>query len=79
MAQTDSLWSPLSNYVDFFIKPFVQTLPAYLKDSTNFINKMSCITDSQGNILLLTLGITSLYTNIPHEGGLEALNFYLRD
>ncbi len=79
VAQTDSLLSPLSNYVDFFIKPFVQTLPAYIKDSTDFINKMSCINDLPENVLLLTLDITSLYTNIPHEGGLEALSFYLQD
>lgn len=26
----------------------------------------------------MTLDITSLYTNIPHDGGLEALNFYLQ-
>ena len=27
---------------------------------------------------MLTLDITSLYTNIPHEGGLEALRHYLQ-
>ena len=77
VAQTDSLLSPLSAFVDFFIKPFVHALPAYIKDSTDFINKLSSVTDLPGDTFLLTLDVTSLYTNIPHSEGLEALNHFL--
>lgn len=73
MAQTNSLWSPLSIFVDHYIKPYVQTLPAYIKDSTDFREKCSIIDNLSDETLLLTLDITSLYTNIPHEGGLEAI------
>lgn len=59
VAQTDSLWSPLSKFVDFFIKPYVQTLPVYIKDSTDFIMKISNLTDLPDNVLLLTRDITS--------------------
>uniref|UniRef100_A0A8C6UMS7 Reverse transcriptase domain-containing protein n=1 Tax=Neogobius melanostomus TaxID=47308 RepID=A0A8C6UMS7_9GOBI len=79
VAQTDSLWSPLSTFVDYFIKPYVQTLPAYVKDSTDFIEKCSSIINLTEDTFLLTLDISSLYTHIPHEGGLEALRFYLQD
>lgn len=41
VAQTNSLLSPLSQYVDFFIKPFVYSLPTYIRDSADFINKIS--------------------------------------
>uniref|UniRef100_A0A8C1MFS3 Uncharacterized protein n=1 Tax=Cyprinus carpio TaxID=7962 RepID=A0A8C1MFS3_CYPCA len=41
VAQTNSLLSPLSQYVDVFIKPFVQLLQSYIKDSSDFINKIS--------------------------------------
>ncbi len=34
------LLSPLSQYVDFFIKPFVQLLPSYIRDSSDFINPL---------------------------------------
>lgn len=79
VAQTDSLLSPLSEFVDFYIKPFAQSLPSYIKDSTDFINKISTLNDIPEDAILLTLDVTSLYTNIPHEGGLEALKFFLQN
>lgn len=79
VAQTDSLWSPLSTFVDYYIKPYVQTLPTYIKDSSDFIEKCTTISNLPEETFLLTLDITSLYTNIPHDGGLEALAFYLQD
>ena len=77
VAQTDSLLSPLSAFVDAYIKPFAQSLPSYIKDSTDFINKISNIQNIPDDALLVTLDVTSLYTNIPHDGGLEALKFFL--
>ena len=77
VAQTDSLLSPLSAFVDFHIKPFAQSLPSYIKDSTDFINKISDIQNIPDDSLIVTLDVTSLYTNIPHDGGLEALKFFL--
>ena len=38
--------------------------------------RFSCITDLADDILLVMLGIASLYSN---DGGLEALNFSLHD
>lgn len=79
IAQIDSLLAPLSEFVDSYIKPYVHTLPAYIKDTTDFINKISTVTDLSDEVFLVTLDIASLYTNIPHESGLEALDFYLKD
>lgn len=79
VAQNDSLLAPLSEFVDFHIKPYVHTLPAYIKDSTDFINKITNINGISDDMLLVTLDIASLYTNIPHEGGLDALKFYLSE
>lgn len=80
VAQTNSLLSPLSQYVDVFIKPFVQLLQSYIKDSSDFINKISEVNSLPETSLLLTLDLTSLYTNISHEKGLSALrhNFLSR-
>ncbi len=61
VAQINSLLTPLSEFVDFFIKPAVQMLPAYLKDSTDFLNKVSSITDLPNNVYLLTLDVSSVY------------------
>ncbi len=31
IARNDSLFEPLSNYVDYFLKPYVQKLPSYIQ------------------------------------------------
>ena len=77
VSQMNSLLSPLSEFVDFYNKPFVHKLPSYIKDSTDFINNISEISDLPEDTWLLTLDVTSLYTNIAHEAGLDALKFYL--
>ncbi len=65
--------------MDYFIKPFVQKLPSYIRDSTDFINKISELQDLSDTVLLLTLDISSLYTNITHKNGLNALTYYLAE
>lgn len=65
-----------SQYVDFFIKPFLQVLPSYIRDSTDFINKTSELNGLPETSLLLTLDIKSLYTNISHKKGLIALRHF---
>ena len=78
VACNDSLLEPLSNFVDHFIKPYVLSLPSYVKDSTDVINKISEIKDLPRDTILVTLDVESLYTNISHERGLDALGFYLQ-
>lgn len=79
VAQNDSLLSPLSEFVDFYIKEHVQKLPAFIRDTTDFINKIADLPNLADDVILVTFDIASLYTNIPHDGGLEALQFYLQD
>lgn len=44
VAQTNSLLSPFSEFLKkMFIKPYVHTLPAYIRDCTDFINKIAAI------------------------------------
>lgn len=73
-----SLTEKISTFVDYFLKPHVATLPSYVKDTIDMINILKSIDFSVKNMLLVTLDVESLYTNIPHEGGIEAVDFYLR-
>lgn len=63
--------------VDCCIKPHVHTLPAYIKVTTDFINKISRVTGLPNEVILVTLDIARLYTNVLYDGGLEASDFYL--
>ncbi len=41
----ESLLEPLSNFMDHYIKPYIQKLPARVRDSTDVINKISELQD----------------------------------
>lgn len=64
--------------MDFFIKSYVHKLPSYIKDSIDFINKTSLL-EIPVDAFLATLDVESLYTNVPHEGGLKVLHHYLSE
>ena len=55
----------------------MQSLPSYVKDTTNFIQKLKSAKLTHANSYLVTLDVSSLYTNIPHKDGLDACRFFL--
>lgn len=42
IAAIDGLNSHLSDYVDFFLQPIVQQLPAYIQDSSHLLDTLNC-------------------------------------
>ncbi len=77
MAGINSLTEPLSNFVDFVLRPLVTSLSSYLRDTRDFLQCLSVIKDLEEDIILATMDVTSLYTNIPHTEGLLALKYFL--
>ena len=66
----------LSRWVDIQLQPLVKNLPSYLKDDNHFLQKIDKINKNRTlprDALLVTCDVRSLYTNIPHKEGLEAL------
>lgn len=73
-----TLTEPASKFVDFFIKPYVRTLPSFIEDTVDVLNSLSRL----GNVksqYLITMDVESLYTNIDHEEGLHALRHFLAE
>ena len=68
----------ISQFVDFHLKPLVFTIPSYVKDTTDFLNKLAIFNRLPDNALLVTLDVTSLYTNIPHNEGIDACRYFLQ-
>lgn len=66
VSGTNSIFEPLSKYIDSFLQPFVGILPTYIKDTIDFITKIEGL-PAPGGMALVTLDVNSLYTNIPHE------------
>ena len=61
-----------SQLVDHFIGLLVPLSLSYIRDSTHLINVRNKFTVQPG-MLLCTLDITSLYTNIPHNEGIQCI------
>ena len=68
-----SITEKISAYIDDEIRQLVPRIPSYLKYTTHLINillgKKLAPTD-----ILVTIDVKSLYTNISHNEGIQALN-----
>ena len=79
ISSCDAPTERISKFVDHHLRPLVQTIPYYIKDTTDFLMKVQSLTNHlPSDTLLVTLDVSSLYTNIPHAEGItaciEALN-----
>ena len=62
----------VSAWVDHHIQPLMLKLPTYLRDTTDLLNHIKSIKPT-GNTRILSLDVTSLYTNIPQDLGVNSI------
>ena len=67
----------ISEFVDYHLKPLVQNLPSFIKDTTHFLLQLQKLGPLPDNALIVTLDVSSLYTNIPHNEGIDACRYFL--
>lgn len=78
MSGIGTLTEGLSGFVDSLLNPLLCNIPSYLQDTTHFLNVLNNITVLNDQSLLVTMDVTSLYTNIPHnEGVLACKKFFI--
>ena len=77
ISGNETLTEPISKYVDFFIKPLLPTLPAFIQDTTDVLCKIEEDNFIGSDSLLVTMDVEALYTNIDHTQGLEAMSHFL--
>ena len=59
----------ISSFLDHLLQPIAQKQKSYLKDTADFINFIEKTQVSQ-NTILVSMDVTSLYTNIPQDEGI---------
>jgi hypothetical protein len=69
----------LSEYVVKYLQPMAETLPAYFRDTTHLLKLLSEINSPDEQITLITADVTSLYTNIPHEDGIQTIKDFITE
>ena len=62
----------ISAFVDHLIQPIAQKQASYLKDTTDFLNFIEK-TKLPKSTILVSIDVTSLYTNIPQEEGITTV------
>lgn len=71
-----SLTEPTSQFVNFHIKPLARQVPSYIQD-TSHVLKVLHEMRIPADVLLVTLDVKSLYTNIDPDDELKALQHFL--
>ena len=61
----------LSKFLDSFLKFQAQQCKSYIRDTKDFLMKLSLIKNIPENSFLVTMDVSSLYINIDHEEGAE--------
>ena len=64
--------SKIAEFVNHQLQPMVEKLKSYIKDTTHFLNKLAEIDHLPDDAILVTMDVSALYTNIPHNEGLNA-------
>lgn len=68
----------ISAFVDEQLQPLVTKLPSYIKDTNDFLEKISKVQQPiPQNSLLVSIDVASLYTSISHDNGIKAAKSFL--
>ena len=73
VSSIDCCTSKFSKFVDHYLQPLVKSLPSYVKNTTDFINKLENVKDTLEVSILATLDVKALHTNILNHEGIEAV------
>ena len=65
----------LSNLIDILLEPFLIYVKSCIKDNLDFLAK--CSREKKRDTILTTFDVVGLCSNIPHEHGLEAIEYWL--
>ena len=72
-----SLTETISALVDEIHRKYSKLAKSYIKDTSHFLQEIQKIEIHQGDIIA-TVDVTALYTNIPHEDGIQKVKEFLK-
>ena len=72
-----SLTETMSALVDEILRKYSVLAKSYIKDTSHFLQVITKLKISPGDILA-TVDVTALYTNIPHQDGINKVLSFLR-
>ncbi|CAJ0968644.1 unnamed protein product [Ranitomeya imitator] len=76
VAGIDSLTENISRFIDFYLQQCVETLPSFVKDTTDVLKRLSQV-QLEHDMFLVVCDVEALYTSICHDHGIAASRFFL--
>ena len=73
VSDKKSVSRPCASLLEFFLTPIAERAPSFLRDSHHLIALLHDLR-LNSNSILFTMDVAALYSNIPIEGGLEAVS-----
>ncbi|CAC5379815.1 Toll-like receptor 4 [Mytilus coruscus] len=65
----------LSIFLDILLKPFLKHISSFIRDDLDMLNHLP--NNVEGNTIIVSFHVVSLYTIIPHKYGIEAINYWI--
>ena len=78
ISQIGTATEKIGHYIDHFLVPIVRNQDTYIKDTTDFINKIESL-KLPSSCLLISYDITSMYTNMTFPELIDAVKRALED
>ena len=69
----------ISNFIDSLLQPIAKKQESFIKDTTDFVLFIENTQLPDNAIIIATLDVCSLYTNIPQEEGMEVICQYYEE
>ncbi|XP_060557357.1 uncharacterized protein LOC132717809 [Ruditapes philippinarum] len=73
----NSVTQRLSHFLDLILKPLCRQVPSFIRDDLDFLNYLP--ENVEEDSILVTLDVVNLYTNIPHDLGLQAIQHWIEN
>ncbi|KAM4015995.1 uncharacterized protein ACNLHF_002507 [Anomaloglossus baeobatrachus] len=70
------LCDAICKFIEFYLHPLVETLPSYVRDTSDVLRRIDGIILESG-VLLVAVDVETLYSCIRHRDGLAASRFFL--
>ena len=77
VSACDSPTEKISLYLESYPKPLTLKVRSYIRDTSDFLQKLKELGQIHKDSLLVTIDVVSLYTNIPHKDGIRATKYAL--
>ena len=67
----------ISAFFDKIFQPFLQNIPSYIQDTTQFPNCISKIKSALHDALIVSMDVKTLYSSIPHSDGIKGCETFM--